>query len=227
MYEIRYLRVFDYVSLSLCATGPARESEVYPKQPQMEKKQNAPITVCLLGLFSYIQVSFVILFTYQGDTCDDIMHEILLLSHLQIGLSIRSLSIYTGLFWHTVHIPHHMYVDIMNEFLLLSHMSYMSFTWVSWLGLFSFIQVSFHMYRSLLTCCLRTTATRASTSWGYKRERERERKKERQTDRKKDRKKERQKERKIEKKGGKAKKGKKKLEVNRHIDICVRHHVIS
>ena len=45
MYGIRYLRVFDYVSVSQCATGPARESEVYPKRPQMEKtKINAPIT---------------------------------------------------------------------------------------------------------------------------------------------------------------------------------------
>ena len=38
MYGIRYLRVFDYVSVSWCATGPARESEVYPERPQMEKK---------------------------------------------------------------------------------------------------------------------------------------------------------------------------------------------
>jgi len=37
-------RVFDYVSVSWCATGPARESEVYPKRPQMETKTNAPIT---------------------------------------------------------------------------------------------------------------------------------------------------------------------------------------
>ena len=39
-----YLRVFEYVSVSECATGPARESEVDPKRPQMEKKTNAPIT---------------------------------------------------------------------------------------------------------------------------------------------------------------------------------------
>jgi len=38
MYRIRYLRILDYVSLSARATGPARESEVYPKRPQMEKK---------------------------------------------------------------------------------------------------------------------------------------------------------------------------------------------
>ena len=45
MYGIRYLRVFDYVSLSECATGPVRESEVYPERPHMEKKiTNAPIT---------------------------------------------------------------------------------------------------------------------------------------------------------------------------------------
>jgi len=44
MYGIRYLRVFDYVSVSWCATGPVRESEVYPERPQMEKITNAPIT---------------------------------------------------------------------------------------------------------------------------------------------------------------------------------------
>ena len=46
MYGIRYLRVFDYVSVSSCATGPARESEVYPLRPQMArgKKTNTPIT---------------------------------------------------------------------------------------------------------------------------------------------------------------------------------------
>ena len=39
------LKVFDYVSVSQCATGPARESEVYFKRPQMEKtKTNAHIT---------------------------------------------------------------------------------------------------------------------------------------------------------------------------------------
>ena len=35
-YGIRYLRVFDYVSVSQCATGTARESEVYPNRPQIE-----------------------------------------------------------------------------------------------------------------------------------------------------------------------------------------------
>jgi len=45
MYGIRYLRKFDYVSVSQCATGPVRESEVYPERSQMEKKiTNAPIT---------------------------------------------------------------------------------------------------------------------------------------------------------------------------------------
>jgi len=44
VYRIRYLRVFDYVSVSECATGPVRESEVYPEQSQMEKITNAPIT---------------------------------------------------------------------------------------------------------------------------------------------------------------------------------------
>ena len=37
MYGIRYLRVFEYVSVSWCATGPARESKVYTKRPEMEK----------------------------------------------------------------------------------------------------------------------------------------------------------------------------------------------
>jgi len=44
MYGIRYLKVFDYVSVSYCATGPVREREVYPERHQMEKKTNAPIT---------------------------------------------------------------------------------------------------------------------------------------------------------------------------------------
>jgi len=44
MYGIRYLRVFDYVSVSECATEPVKESEVYPERPQMEKITNAPIT---------------------------------------------------------------------------------------------------------------------------------------------------------------------------------------
>jgi len=44
MYGIRYLRVFDYVSVSECAIGPAREREVSPKRPQMEKK-NQRITL--------------------------------------------------------------------------------------------------------------------------------------------------------------------------------------
>jgi len=51
MYGIRYLRVFDYVSESWCATGTVRESrgEVYPERPQMEKITNAPITPIRLG----------------------------------------------------------------------------------------------------------------------------------------------------------------------------------
>jgi len=44
MYRIRYLRVFDYVSVSECTTGPVRESEVNPERPQMEKITKAPIT---------------------------------------------------------------------------------------------------------------------------------------------------------------------------------------
>jgi len=44
MYGIRYLRVFDYVSVSESATGPVREREVYPERPQMEKITNIPIT---------------------------------------------------------------------------------------------------------------------------------------------------------------------------------------
>jgi len=38
MYGICYLRVFDYVSVSYCATGLARESKVYPERNQMGKK---------------------------------------------------------------------------------------------------------------------------------------------------------------------------------------------
>ena len=44
MYRIRYLRVFEYVSVSECATGPVREREVYPERPQMEIITNAPNT---------------------------------------------------------------------------------------------------------------------------------------------------------------------------------------
>jgi len=41
MYVMRYLRVFDYVSVSSCGTGPARESA--EGRLQMEKRTNAPI----------------------------------------------------------------------------------------------------------------------------------------------------------------------------------------
>jgi len=44
MDGIRYLRVFDYVSVSESATGPAKESEVYPERSQMDTKPNTPIT---------------------------------------------------------------------------------------------------------------------------------------------------------------------------------------
>jgi len=45
MHKIRYLRVFDYVSMSKCAAGPARESRVYPLETASDgKKQNAPST---------------------------------------------------------------------------------------------------------------------------------------------------------------------------------------
>jgi len=37
-------RAFDYVSVSECATGPVRESEVSPERRQLEKITNAPIT---------------------------------------------------------------------------------------------------------------------------------------------------------------------------------------
>ena len=36
MYGMRYLRVFDYVSVSECATGPARESEIDHRFPLSE-----------------------------------------------------------------------------------------------------------------------------------------------------------------------------------------------
>ena len=39
-----YSTVREYVSVSWCAIGPVRESEVYPERPQMEKITNAPIT---------------------------------------------------------------------------------------------------------------------------------------------------------------------------------------
>ena len=48
MYGIPYLRVFDYVSESYCATGPVKESEVYPERSEMEKVTNAHITLIRL-----------------------------------------------------------------------------------------------------------------------------------------------------------------------------------
>jgi len=41
MYGIRYLRIFDYISVSKCSTGPARESEVYSRRSQMGKTKEA------------------------------------------------------------------------------------------------------------------------------------------------------------------------------------------
>jgi len=35
MYGICYLTIFDYLSVVKCATGPARDSEVCPRRPQM------------------------------------------------------------------------------------------------------------------------------------------------------------------------------------------------
>jgi len=51
MYRIRYLRVFDYVSVSWCVTGPVRKSEVYHELPQMGKKPtllSLPYNYCLV-----------------------------------------------------------------------------------------------------------------------------------------------------------------------------------
>jgi len=45
MYGIRYVRVFDYFSVYQCATGPAREVEVYPGRPQMGKVKAAHISL--------------------------------------------------------------------------------------------------------------------------------------------------------------------------------------
>jgi len=45
MYRILYLRVFDYVSVSQCATGLARESEIYLRRPQMEGKKPAHLSL--------------------------------------------------------------------------------------------------------------------------------------------------------------------------------------
>jgi len=45
--RVRYLRLFHFVSVSQYSTGPARESEVYPRRPpsQMGKKRTkSPIT---------------------------------------------------------------------------------------------------------------------------------------------------------------------------------------
>jgi len=47
MFKIHYLRVFDDISASKCATGPARKSEVYPSPRRLEiekKRTKAPIT---------------------------------------------------------------------------------------------------------------------------------------------------------------------------------------
>jgi len=43
MYEICYLRVFEYVSVFECAVGPARESE-FILDGLRQKSTNAPIT---------------------------------------------------------------------------------------------------------------------------------------------------------------------------------------
>jgi len=41
MYGIRYLRIFDYLSVSECAKRSARENEVCPRRPQMARNQPA------------------------------------------------------------------------------------------------------------------------------------------------------------------------------------------
>jgi len=51
MYGMCYLRVFNYVSVSQCTTGPARQSEVYPSQPQVEENPahiSLPYDHCLM-----------------------------------------------------------------------------------------------------------------------------------------------------------------------------------
>jgi len=60
MYGIRYLRVFDYVSVSECPAGPARESQVYPSQPQMAKKPahiSLPYNHCLVTQQLYVKLT--------------------------------------------------------------------------------------------------------------------------------------------------------------------------
>jgi len=74
MYGIRYLRVFDYVSVSECATGPVRESKVYPERPQMEKTTN----VFFFLSFSFVETAQTALVVRSRD----------LMYFGQIGLSV-------------------------------------------------------------------------------------------------------------------------------------------
>ena len=45
MYGIRYLRVFDNVSVSECAIAPVTKSEVCHKRPQIEKNKPAHLSL--------------------------------------------------------------------------------------------------------------------------------------------------------------------------------------
>jgi len=59
MNGICHLRVFDYVSVSYYATGPARESENYPRRPQMEINKSVHLSLpydhCLVTQHPYMQ----------------------------------------------------------------------------------------------------------------------------------------------------------------------------
>ena len=45
MYGFRYHRLFDYVSVSWCAIGPARENGFFPTRPQVGKSETAPLSL--------------------------------------------------------------------------------------------------------------------------------------------------------------------------------------
>jgi len=51
MCRICYLRIIHYVSVSVCATGPAREIEVCPRHPEMEKIKPPHMLVQFLGSY--------------------------------------------------------------------------------------------------------------------------------------------------------------------------------
>jgi len=54
MYGIRYLKAFNYISMSQCATRLSRESKVDPRQPRKGEKRPAH----LLLLYNHCLVVF-------------------------------------------------------------------------------------------------------------------------------------------------------------------------